>query len=234
MAENEKTKKKNIHAGHRERVKARFDASGLDDFTDHQILEFLLFYAIPQRDTNEMAHNLLNEFGSISAVFDARVHQLEKLVGKSAARLIKLIMPIAKRYYLDRENYSKVFTSPSDIGRYVVNYFIGDTHEKIILLCFDAKLKLLNITQIAEGNVSSCDINNRLICETVLKYNASSVVLAHNHPGGVALPSREDMMVTDVLNRLLEKLDIYLYDHIVVGNRDFVSFRDSGMLRDHF
>lgn len=231
MAENEKVKKKNIHAGHRERVKARFDASGLEDFSDHQILEFLLFYAIPQRDTNEMAHKLLNEFGSLSGVFDAKVHEIEKIVGKGGARLIKLIMPIAKRYYLDRENYAKVFTSPSDIGNYVVNYFIGETFEKIILLCFDAKLKLLNVTQIAEGNVSSCNINNRLVCETALKYNASMVVLAHNHPGGIALPSREDMMLTKELSEFLDTLDIELFDHIVVGNRDFVSFRDSNMMR---
>ncbi len=231
MAENEKVKKKNIHAGHRERVKARFDASGLEDFSDHQILEFLLFYAIPQRDTNEMAHKLLNEFGSLSGVFDAKVHEIEKIVGKGGARLIKLIMPIAKRYYLDRENYAKVFTSPSDIGNYVVNYFIGETFEKIILLCFDAKLKLLNVTQIAEGNVSSCNINNRLVCETALKYNASMVVLAHNHPGGIALPSREDMMLTKDLSEFLDTLDIELFDHIVVGNRDFVSFRDSNMMR---
>jgi DNA repair protein RadC len=178
-----------------------------------------------------MAHKLLNEFGSLSGVFDAKVHEIEKIVGKGGARLIKLIMPIAKRYYLDRENYAKVFTSPSDIGNYVVNYFIGETFEKIILLCFDAKLKLLNVTQIAEGNVSSCNINNRLVCETALKYNASMVVLAHNHPGGIALPSREDMMLTKDLSEFLDTLDIELFDHIVVGNRDFVSFRDSNMMR---
>lgn len=228
----EEVKKKNIHAGHRERVKTRFDMEGLDNFSDHQILEFLLFYAIPQKDTNELAHNLLSTFGSISSVLDARPHELEKIVGKGATRLLKLILPVTKRYYLDRENYAKTYNTTKSIGQLAVSYFMGETVEKTILMCFDTKMKLLNLSLLAEGSVCSCDVNFRLLCETALKYNATTVVLAHNHPAGIALPSRDDITVSHGIKELLDNLDILLYDHIVVGNRDFVSLRDSRLLDD--
>ena len=224
-------KSKNIHAGHRQRVKERFDKEGLGAFADHAVLEFLLFYAIPQRDTNELAHTLLANFGSLSGVFDAKDYELERFVGKNAARLIKLILPISKRYYIDRENFSKILSTTKEVGAYARNYFVGDNEEKIILMSFDSKMKLLNVSQIAEGSVNSCEIDYRLLCEVALRNNASIVALAHNHPGGIALPSPEDVSATKYLAELLENLQITLFDHIIVGNRDFVSMRDSGIIR---
>ena len=137
---------KNIHAGHRERVKSRFEKEGLTHFSEHNVLELLLFYAIPQKDTNELAHKLLSRFGTLSAVFDAKQQELEKIVGKSAARLIKLVIPVARRYFLDRENYCRTFDTIESIGEYCVNYFMGKEEESAIVLSFDSKMKLLNVS----------------------------------------------------------------------------------------
>ena len=221
----------NVHAGHRERVKSRFDKEGLNSFSEHNVLELLLFYAIPQKDTNELAHKLLTHFGSISAVFDAKSVELEKIVGKNAARLIKLVIPVARRYFLDRENYCRTFDSIESVAEYCVNYFIGKEDESVVLLCFDNKMKLLNVSTIAEGTVNECDIDHRKICQVALAYNASVIAISHNHPSGITMPSSADFRATDTLRKILDSLNITLLDHIIVANRDYFSFQQSKIIR---
>ncbi len=220
-------KAKNIHAGHRERVKKRFDTEGLDHFSEHNVLELLLFFAIPQKDTNELAHELLSHFGTLSAVFDAKPQELAKIVGKNAARLIKLVLPVARKYFLDRENYTRTFNKVEDIGEFCVNYFMGRDDECAVLLCFDCKMKLLAIVTVAEGSVNECKIDHRKICETALLHNASVIALAHNHPSGSANPSDADYFSTNTLKDILDGLNITFADHIVVANRDYYSFTNS-------
>ena len=186
------------HKGHRERLKNRFLGTGLDSFTDVQALELLLFYAIPMKDTNPIAHALLNRFGSLSQVLDAPVEELKKVPGISdhAAVLLHLTTELARFYQVDSAQRVEVLTSLDACGAYLVPRFFGRKVETVFLLCLDAKCKVLCCRQIGEGSVNAASISVRKVVETALNANATSVVLAHNHPSGVALPSADDVQTT--------------------------------------
>jgi DNA repair protein RadC len=222
-----------IHSGHRARVKQRFLRSGLDSFDDHQVLELLLFYAIPQRDVNELAHALLNHFGSLSAVFDAPEQELQQVpgIGENAAVLIKLLPQIGRRYLISKEADSGVIQTSAQAGRFLLPRFFAERDETVYLLCLDVKNKVLGCQCLFRGSINSAQISTRKIVEAALKYNASCVILAHNHPSGMALPSEEDYRTTERISAALRAVGIELRDHIVVADRDFVSMADSGVFR---
>lgn len=218
-----------VHKDHRQRVKARFSAEGLDSFNEHQVLELLLFYAIPQRDTNEIAHNLINRFGSLAQVIDAPVKELIKVDGiaENAAIFLSLIKQFERYYHVNRALESSVLTTIEQCGKYLVPFFNGRTHETVFLLSLDAKCKVLSCRMVEEGNVNSAGISIRKIVDMALTENASSVVLAHNHPSGVAIPSDEDIQTTMKIAQALNFVDITLVDHIVVADGDYVSISQS-------
>ena len=219
-----------IHKGHRDRLKKRFLEEGLDGFTDIQVLELLLFYAIPRRDTNPVAHNLLNRFGSLTQVLEAPVEELKKVegIGQEAAVFLNLI-PAAGRYYLvDKTMQSKVLKTIDQCGDYLLPFFFGRKVETVFLLCLDAKCKVLCCKEVGEGSVNSAGISVRKIVETALSANATTVVLAHNHPSGVAVPSMEDIQTTARIAAALRAVEVQLVDHIVVADDDYVSMVYSG------
>ena len=219
-----------LHKGHRDRLKSRFLEEGLDGFTDIQVLELLLFFVIPRRDTNPIAHNLLNRFGSLTQVLEADVEELKKVegIGQEAAVFLHL-MPAAGRYYLvDKTMQCKVLKTIDQCGEYLLPYFFGRKVETVFLLCLDAKCKVLCCKEVGEGSVNSAGISIRKIVETALGANATSVVLAHNHPSGVAVPSYEDVQTTHRIASALRAVDVHLVDHIVVADDDFVSMVMSG------
>lgn len=218
------------HKGHRERLKKRFVEQGLDNFTDIQALELLLFYAIPQRDTNPLAHALLEHFGSLSQVLEASVEELKKVPGISdhAATLITLVVELGRFYQVDAAQRMERLTTLDACGEYMVPYFFGRSRETVFLLCLDAKCKVLCCKEIGEGSVNSASVSVRKVVETALSANATTVVLAHNHPSGVALPSGEDMETTKRVAVALNAVEIQLADHIVVAEGDYVSMAQSG------
>lgn len=219
-----------IHKGHRDRLKKRFLESGLDSFTDIQMLELLLFYVIPRRDTNPIAHALLDRFGSLSQVLEATVEELKKVegIGHEAAVFLHLI-PDAGRYYLvDKTMQSKVLKTIDQCGEYLMPFFFGRQVETVFLLCMDAKCKVLCCKEVGEGGVNSAGISVRKIVEIALAANATAVVLAHNHPSGIALPSPEDVQTTYRIADALRSVEIHLVDHIVVADDDYVSMVMSG------
>ena len=222
-----------IHKDHRQRVKARFAAEGLDSFNEHQVLELLLFYAIPQRDTNEIAHNLINRFGSLAQVIDAPVKELVKVEGISdnAAVFISLIKQLERYYHVNRASETRILTSIDECGAYLVPFFNGRNHEVVFLLYLDAKFKVLSCRMVEEGSVNSAGISIRKIVDMALTENATSVILAHNHPSGIAIPSDEDKIVTYKIAEALRYVDVTLIDHIVVADDDFTSMAQSGMLK---
>lgn len=222
--------KASIHKGHRERLKQRFLEEGLDNFTDVQVLELLLFYAIPQRDTNPIAHALLDYFGGLSQVLEASVEELKKVPGISdhSATLLSLVTQIARYYQVDCAQRVECLTSLDACGAYLVPYFFGRSKETVFLLCLDAKCKVLCCREVGEGSVNSASISVRKIVETALGANATTVVLAHNHPSGVALPSEEDVQTTWRVAAALNAVEIHLADHIVVADGDYVSMAQSG------
>lgn len=225
---------RSIHKGHRERLKARFLEEGLDNFTDIQVLELLLFYAIPQKDTNPIAHNLLDHFGSLSRVLEAEVEELKKVPGISdhSATLLALVTQLARYYQVDCAQRVEVLSSLDACGAYLVPRFFGRTQETVFLLCLDAKCKVLCCKEVGEGSVNSASISIRKIVETALTSNATTVVLAHNHPSGVAVPSKEDILTTRRIYAALNAVEVLLVDHIVVAEGDYVSMVQSGYRLD--
>jgi len=229
MATSDKT---NIHSGHRDRLRQTFLANGLDALPDVNALELLLFYAIPQRDTNPIAHRLLSEFGSLSGVFDASISDLMRLGGltENAAALLKLTTDISRRHLIVRGSMDNILTTTAQCGDYLLPYFYGATEEQVYLLCLDAKCKVLSCSLLFTGTVNNASLSLRTVLECALRTKATSVVLAHNHTSGIAVPSKEDIAITGEVARALDLIGVLLADHIVVADNDYVSMRDSGML----
>lgn len=225
-----------IHKGHRERLKQRFLEEGLDNFTDIQVLELLLFYAIPRSDTNPIAHRLLDHFGSLSQVLEADVEELKKVSGikDHAATLLALVIDLCRYYQVNCAQQTEVLTTLEACGKYLVPRFFGRTRETVFLLCLDAKCKVLCCKEIGEGSVNAASISVRKVVETALNANATTVVLAHNHPSGIAVPSNEDIQTTRSIAAALHAVEIHLADHIVVAEEDYVSMVQSGCCFDSY
>ncbi len=229
VAEAKQKKPANVHSGHRLRVKERFFKEGLDHFEPHQVLEMLLFFGIPMKDTNELAHTLLDTFGSLYKVFEASFEDLKQVKGVTdhVACLICFCGQLAKRYWVDRCGVGEILDTSQKIGEYVKYRFVGEQNEAVYLVSMDNRRKLLNCTKIASGSVNSADINIRNAIRQALKDNATVVALAHNHPNGHACPSSADVRTTEMFSRALAVADIHLVDHIVVAEDDFVSMAQS-------
>ena len=218
-----------VHDGHRNRLRERFLTEGLDSFEAHNVLELILFYAIPRKDTNELAHRLLKEFGTFAAVMDAPIEALCKVKGISytTAVLLKTYMPVSRYYIADKGNFNMLFDSPEACGSYFLKYFAGLTEERTVALCMDGRCKFLACLNLAEGDTCSVTLSSRKLLEAVLPTGATCVVLAHNHPSGVAVPSDSDVDSTVNLVDALDSVGINLADHIVVANDDYVSMAQS-------
>lgn len=220
------------HQGHRRRLKERFRQTGFEGFEKHEMLELLLFYGIPQKDTNSLAHSLLEQFGSLSGVFNASYEDLLKVQGisENSATLIKLIPQLAGAYLGDRNDPGLILDSVEKAGVFLLSKYIGVTNERVYLLCLDNKCKLLNCTLAGEGSLSRVNFQPRQILQQALQCSASSIILGHNHPYGTALPSDADVLMTRQLFEMAQVLEITLRDHIIVAGDDFVSLAQSGFL----
>ncbi len=220
------------HDGHRNRLRQRFLTNGLDTFNDVNALELLLFYAIPQRDTNVLAHTLLDRFGSLEEVFSASPQELMSVkgMGEIAASLIVLIPQMNRRIKVSAASKATYIRSTRDAGEYLLPRFLHQDCEILLMLSLDSRRKVIGCDELARGVVNAVNVNMRRLVETALKKRASTVIIAHNHPDGIALPSAEDDAVTRQVRAALQLVDIRLEDHIIVAGEDYVSYRDSGML----
>lgn len=220
-----------IHDGHRERLRNRFLKEGLDNFEDINALELLLFYCIPRKDTNELAHRLLDHFGSFHQVIDATPEELAGVpgVGSGVATFLPLLSATFRYYRVSQANKVKLFDTLEKCGDFLVNYFHGKKHETVVLLCLDAKCKKIACRELGEGSVNTATISPRRVVEIALGTNATSVILAHNHPSGIALPSGDDVRTTNQIGKSLRAVGIILSDHIVVADEDYVSMAQSGL-----
>lgn len=222
------------HEGHRQRLKARFLNDSLEGFEPHNILELLLFYSIPRQDTNEIAHALINRFGSLKNVFDADFNELITVPGikENSATLIKLIPQISKAYLLDNPEDDLIYDHADKIGKFLVNKYIGETTETVYMLLLDNSFKLIDCVRLQEGSVSSAQLAPRRIMDFVIKKGASMVVLAHNHPNGMPVPSSEDIETTITLSGALEMFDVGLIEHfLIAGNRYVPLMHDVAHIR---
>ena len=219
-----------LHDGHRQRSKRRYLALGAEGMEDHQLLE-LLFYAIPRQDTNETAHRLIQRFGSLQGVLHAAPEELTSVegVGENAAVLVRLVGDMALRARCSSLP-QKVLNSPDRTGAYFMELLAGEKKEMLYQVCLDAKGKLLTCRCISKGSVAASPVSVRQVVENALYAGASSIILAHNHPSGVALPSQQDLLVTRQIQEALSPLNIRLADHVVVADSDYVSMAESGLL----
>ena len=222
-----------IHDGHRQRLKDRFLREGLDGFTDIQVLELLLFYVVPRKDTNPIAHDLLERFGSLARVLDAPVIKLTEVNGitENGATYLKLVREIERRYALS-QGEEIILNSIDSCCEYLTRFFKGKRNETVFLLSLDAKLKLLSCREVGEGSVNYASVPIRRCVEMALEDGATSVILAHNHPSGLAVPSGDDIVTTRRLAMALSAVEIQLVDHIVVADDDYVSMVQSGIRFD--
>lgn len=226
-------KKESVHKDHRRRLKNRFLLEGLDNFTEIQAMELLLFYCIPRRDTNPIAHGLLERFGSFSRVLEAPAEELKQVdgIGDEAATFLRLIPELIRYNSVNCAQRVRSLTSVEACGDYLMPYFANRRNETVFLLCLDAKCKVLCCREVGEGSINSAGVPIRRVVELALAEGATSVVLAHNHPSGIALPSREDVMTTQRLATALDAVEVILADHIVVAEDDYVSMTQSGYYR---
>ena len=227
----------NIHAGHRNRLKEEIISS---DITDPKppvkLLEMLLFYGTPQKDTSPMAHELIKTFGSIAGVLEADIDDLVKVSGitRNSASLIKLMLPLLRTYTLEKYAFEEILKSHDDIGQYIFTKYFAVNKECLSLLCLNHLGKVLSFEIIMVGNLDSVGVSVRDIVSKAIKSNATAVVIAHNHPSGVALPSAQDVEVTKAIKAALAAVSIGLVDHIILASDDYVSMALSKEFGDIF
>lgn len=222
-----------IHDGHRARLKSRFHEHGPESFDDINLLELLLFYALPRQDTNVIAHALLDRFGSLDAVLEASAEELESVsgIGENAAILLRLIPAVSRRYLIVKTPDNETLGSITAAARYLLPRFLFEREEVALALLLDARNRPICCREMGRGVVNAVEINARRLVSLVLERKASSVILSHNHLSGVALPSAEDESATRCLRDALSLVGVKLIDHIVFAGNDYVSMKEAGMLR---
>ena len=223
----------NLHKGHRARLKARFLKEGLDGFEDHQVLELLLFQAIPRIDTNPLAHQLMQRFGSLSAVLEADPKDLASIdgVGANVAAFLSMIPQITRRYFHNRVRHSRKTLNTSEAAaEYLVPLMAGRPEEVFYLICLDSQLRVLYPALISEGTVKDALVHPRHVVEAAVRHKAASVILAHNHPAGSAKPSPHDQKLTKHLVQALGGIQVQVVDHIIVAGELIYSFQREGIL----
>lgn len=219
-----------LHDGHRNRLKNRFLNEGLTNFEDHNVLELLLFYSIPRSDTNEIAHELLNKFGSLHGVFEAGMEDLMSVNGISrhSAVLIKMIPELFVVYGRDKVRDIQKINSSDDAKQFFIPRFYGKVREEVQIVLLDDKMNIIKWVKIYEGSVNSANVPIRKIVEIAIENRATNVIIAHNHPTGLILPSKDDLRATAKVREALALVDIKLLDHVIVSDNEAASLKDSG------
>lgn len=219
-----------IHKGHRERLRRRFVEHGLDSFSDIEAIELLLFFALPRRDTNELAHSLLSAFGNFQGVMEARMEDLMQVdgIGENSAQLIRLTAEFGRRYLIARRPMGKPIRGSKDAGEFLAPFFAYETKELVYVMCLDSSGKVRSCRNIAHGLANKVDFSPRDVVDAALRGNASHVIVAHNHLSGTAMPSTADISTTKRLETALATIGVKLDDHIIVCNGDFISLKESG------
>lgn len=226
---------KSIHDGHRERLRARYARSGLDDFADHEVLELLLTYAIPRIDVNEPAHDLVNRFGSVAGALDALPEELCEIdrVGPGAAQFLTMLPAVFRRYALNKTEPGEPMETLAKIGEFLHAKYTGVTFERVYLLLFDNSMRLIDCCHLSDGSVNCANIPMRRVAELCLLKHASCAVLAHNHPMGLAIPSSADIEVTHATESALDTVGVIFLEHIIVTENSYapVLRHQKGVLR---
>ena len=220
------------HAGHRKRLRQRYKQEGLTGFSSYEVLELLLTYAIPRLNTNDLAHRLIDRFGSFRAVLEASPAELEQVegIGPQASTLLSMMLPMLRRYEQERSTPRPKLGAYAALSAYCRSLFLGVNVEHCYVLCFDAKSNLIVAVRLSQGTPSEVIIHPRAVVQEVIRHNATGVVLCHNHPGGSPEPSQSDLDVTKEIRQVLDGIGVRLYDHMIVSGSQEYSFHNHGLL----
>lgn len=226
------SKQGSLHDGHRKRVKLRFLSEGLDSFSDHQVLELFLFYCFPMKDTNEIAHLMINEFGSLAGLFEASPEEIAKRckVSEHTAIFISLIPSVARRYSVIKWGEKPQITSSTLAGEYAASLLTGRTHEVFFVICLDSQNKVNHAALVNEGTINQAAVYTRLVVEASIRHKAVNVIIAHNHPGGSLKPSRADIEITVKIKEALKTIEVTLVDHIIAAGDKYFSFAEQNIM----
>ncbi len=222
----------NIHNGHRQRMRERIKKYGADSLEDHELLEVLLYYCIPRKNTNPVAHKLLKEFGSLYELFSADYLDIADKgeISENAALFLTLTAEMAKKLNSKRLEKGEQLNTSKKAGAFCIDKLKFERVEVFCLLCLDAANRLINISEVNRGTATGVEIKARKLVELAVRYKAVKVILLHNHPGGNVLPSPEDVFLTNEAKRLLESVEIEVVDHIVVNEDSYFSFSERKMI----
>ncbi len=220
--------KAQLHKDHRQRVRTQFLSNGIEAMPDHNVLEMLLFYSVPRRDTNELAHKLIDTFGSLRGVLDAPADKLMEVKGVTECTTAMLtLMPQLFRRYADADKKKISLLNTDEMQAYFIDKFVGCTVERLYMLCFDGAGRVNNCCLLNEGTLNNVALDRRTVLDTAFRCSAESVAFAHNHPNGVAAPSRDDILATQELVSLFSAVDIKVIDHIIVSGDEACSMAKS-------
>ncbi len=228
--------KKSVHAGHRERVRENVLKNGFEQLEDHRLLELLLFYSIPREDTNELAHNLLNRFGSLAGVVKASPKELKKVsgVGDNTAVMLSSLGELCVRVLKEGNIKKTPYLNSSEIIDLIKSHYINESIECFLLICFDSLLHLKFAGFISEGDATKVEFDVKNLLGYVIDCDASLIVLAHNHPNGDPTPSGADIDTTFNISVTLRKIGVELIDHVIIGENSHYSMRNQSQYANLF
>ena len=223
----------NLHKGHRKRVKEKFRKSGLSVFEEHEVLELILFYAVPQRDTNELAHKLIKKFGSVRNVLEVPYELLmqEDGIGESIALFLNLF-PAVWRYCQSKIKTKLNLCDRNGFIETMISKFEGKQTEELYVLCLDAKFDVIAMDALFKGQSGMVKVSWERLVRYVIINNVSNIALVHNHPNGVLLPSSNDVFFTKELISILKPLNVKIEDHIIISGTQYISMREMELLDD--
>ena len=227
----------NEHQGHRERLRDRVRKEGLKNFQDYQVLEYVLTFAIPYKDTNEIAHRLISKFGSFYGVLEADEEELAQVkgMGQASAHFVANLRNIFHYYEANRANIVSKILTPANAYGYVRPFLMNKLVEEMYVICLTPKNKIVAMEKISEGTNNEANVSIRLIVEKMNKAKVSSIIVAHNHPKGKATPSASDDKFTRALTTTLAITGCHLLDHIIIGEgkREYYSYRENALIDEY-
>jgi DNA repair protein RadC len=220
------------YRGHRKRLRERFLKSGVSGFQDYELLELLLTYVIPRKDTKPCAKALLRRFGSPGGVLDADISELLEVkgIGREAALFIKVMRGFITEYQREKGLKRRKFQSPPDVAEYLRIEMGGLRDEQFRCLFLNSQNELIAEEVIQDGTVDQAVVYPRKVLEAGLRHKASGVILAHNHPGGSLRPSRNDIDLTQRIRNAAREIGLKVHDHIVVTKSGYLSMYEEGLL----
>lgn len=223
---------KHLHQGHRQRMRKRIAEQGFASLAEHEALEVLLYTTNPQKDTNALAHALLERFGSFAGVLEASEQELCTVegIGPASARLLHLMPQVSQYYQSSRAGGAPCLRTAQQAADYLMSRFQGADCEKALLVTLDRRSRVKGLFWLREGSGSRIQLEVKDVVEAAIRGGTESVLLCHNHPNGIALPSREDLLATENIVRALGLLHIQLRDHLILTESEFFSMREEGRL----